>query len=125
MHIRATLFALVGALAGCGEPELGAATTWAQLKVEGLQLELVHEQKYELLMFGPQGTVSATVGTKGGPLVAPLWYRRVEGQHLVISEQPSGGTYADLHAPRLNGSFLLVRRGLFSNAKYAVKHSDA
>ena len=125
MHRHAAVLVVAIALTGCAVQGLGESTTWERLNVEGLQLELVDEEKFELLKFGPQGMVAATVGTKRGALIGPLWYWRIEGEHLIISERPKDGTYADLHAPKLNGSFLFVRRGLFSNANYAVKHSDA
>ncbi len=125
MRRRTSLVVVVIALFGCAQQPFGEATTWAKLKVETLQLELVHEQKVEVLKFGPLGTVSATVGIKGGALAGPIWYWRVEGEHLIISEQPRSASYLDLYAPQLNGNFLFVKRGAFSNAKYAVKYSDA
>jgi hypothetical protein len=40
----------------------------------GHRLALVHETAFEHLQFCPNGFVLATVGTKNGPICAPLWH---------------------------------------------------
>ena len=90
-----------------------------------MELELIDAEKYELLGFGAEGIVSATIGVRNGPLAGPLFYWRIENSHLVISAKPNSDTYADLHSPRKSGEFLLVRRGLFGKSKFRVKHRDA
>lgn len=110
-------------IAGCAQERLGTPVTWAQMKVETLELELVDSDRYELLMFGPTGMVSLTVGAKSGPLIGPLLYWRIEGDHLVVSEQPNADTYVDLYEPSLLDGFLVVRRGLFERARYMVRVS--
>ena len=124
MHPRILLLASLAASVlanGCAQEDQGARTTWAQLQVETLNLELIDPDKYELLMFAPAGMVSATVGTKGGGLIGPLWYWRLEGDHLIVSEKLNADTYADLHEPRLLQDRLFVKRGLLGNAKYSVR----
>ena len=111
----------VFAVTGCAEYSQTVPTTWEKLEVETLELELVHETRYEWFMFGPEGTVSATLGTKGGEVFGPLWYWRIEGAHLIISEQPKSDTYADLYEPRLIDNFVVVKRGFFWKDKYIVR----
>ena len=120
---RTLLLLLVSSImiAGCTMEESGQQVAWAALKVESLELELIDDKKYERYRFGPGGTVSATIGMKNGPIAGPLLYWRIEDGHLIISEKPQSGTYADLHNPRLAGSVLLVQRGLFGSSRFLIK----
>jgi hypothetical protein len=106
---------------GANAQQPAGSTSWEQLNVPTLQLELLHDIDYERLNFGPQGMVSATIGAKGGPLAAPLWYWHIEAGHLIITGGPAHKVYADMHTPRLEGNILLVRLGLQGEARYTMK----
>ena len=125
MKRRGLLVALPSLLTSCSLEDEGKAVTWSSLNVATTDWELVDDEKYEVFGFGPEGSVSATIGVRDGPVAGPLFYWRIENDHLVISAKPNSDTYADLHAPRKSGEFLLVRRGLFGKSKFRVKHRDA
>lgn len=75
-------------LVGCSRAAEGQSTDWSALELEGKTLDLIDDARVETYAFSKQGLVAATVGTKGGAIAAPLFYWRVEGQSLVISELP-------------------------------------
>jgi len=125
MHILSSLVLTAFMLTACGSHESGKKVSWSALDIERLQLELIEDEKYELYSFGKEGTVSATIGLRNGPLVAPLFYWRVEGDHLIISEKPKSDTFADLHEPRRDGNVLFVKRGLFGKSKFRITKRDA
>ncbi len=125
MHIRKPIVLIAVVLAACSSDESGKEASWSALNMERLQLELIDDQKYELYSFGKEGTVSATVGLRNGPLIAPLFYWRVEGDHLIISENPQSKTFADLYEPRKDGDVLFVKRGLGGKSKFRIPKRDA
>ena len=125
MHIRTSLVLTAFMLAACGSHESGKEVSWSALDIERLQLELIDDEKYELYSFGKEGTVSATVGLRNGPLTAPLFYWRVEDNHLIISENPQSKTFADLYEPRKDGDVLFVKRGLGGKSKFRITKRDA
>ena len=125
MHIRESLLLTALILAACSPDESGKEVSWSALNMERLQLELIDDQKYELYSFGKEGTVSATIGLRNGPLMAPLFYWRVEGDHLIISENPQSMTVADLYEPRKGGDVLFVKRGLGGRSKFRITKRDA
>jgi hypothetical protein len=125
MKRRSLLVVVAALLASCSSDNEGKEVTWSSLNVATMELELIDAENHEVFSFGPQGTVSATIGIRNGPLTAPLFYWRIEESHLVISERPNSGAYADLHSPRQNGVFLVVRRGLVAKSKLRVSHRDA
>jgi hypothetical protein len=117
MKRRNLLVGLAALLTSCSSDDEGKEVTWASMNVATMELELIDAENYEVFGFGPQGTVSATIGLRNGPLTAPLFYWRIEESHLVISERPNSVTYADLHSPRQNGEFLVVRRGFVAKSR--------
>ena len=125
MLVRKSLGFAALLLAACSSFESGEKVAWSALIIERVELELIDDQKYELYRFGKEGTVSATVGLRNGPLVAPLFYWRVEGDHLIISENPQTKTFADLYEPRKDGDVLFVKRGLGGKSKFRVTKRDA
>ena len=108
----------------CRAEDAGSPISWAELNVESLELELIDETSYELLMFQKEGAVSVTMGEKNGPLAAPVFYWRVEGDHLLITIEPRTETFVDLHEPRVIGSILLVKRGLAGKSRYAIRRAS-
>jgi hypothetical protein len=125
MKRRCLLVALPSLLTSCSRDDEGQEVTWGSLKVATIELELIDSEKFEHFGFTPDGAVLATIGLRDGPVAGPLFYWRIENNHLVISAKPNSDTYADFHSPRKSGEFLLVRRGIFGKSKFRVKHRDA
>ena len=118
LHIFATF-------AGCTS-ERGIPTTWDNLDVGKLQLELEDNAHYELLTFHPGGTVSATLGQRNGAITAPLLYWHVESNRLVFTELPKGGTVHNvLEEPRIEGHRLFVTVPGYSKRTYVIRRGAA
>jgi hypothetical protein len=94
--------------------------TWMELSLPGTSLILDSEIEVEELRFLGEpdgGWVAATIGTKGGPLTAPLFPWRLEGNLLVIGhDQP----FERLELLRLEEKRVVVRR---SSGSVVVFHS--
>lgn len=107
-------------LTACSPDEPDQEVAWSALDMEHLQLELIDDEQVESYGFGKDGMVSATIGMRDGPLMAPLFYWRIEGSHLIISEGPQSQAFADLHEPRRRGDVVSVRRGLDGVSRFRV-----
>jgi hypothetical protein len=117
--------ALTISVAACST-ERGVPTTWSELNVGTLRLELEDKQRYELLIFHADGTVSATIGMKTGPLAAPLWYWSIDSNRLIIAESATAGTIQNvLKEPRLEGNRLLVSVSGASKRTYVLRRGAA
>jgi hypothetical protein len=112
-------------ISGCTVNEQGIAGSWEQFNVQETELELVDDKNYELLVFGKEGTVSATIGLKDGPLTAPLLYWHIEGNHLYITQTPHSNVWIDLHEPRIDGTRLTAKRGAFGKSLYVVRRRSS
>ena len=97
--------------------------SWSSLDLAHATLELVDDEKYEVFRFNQDGFVAATLGTRNGPLTAPLLHWRIKGDHLIISFQPHSGVYADLHTPRRDGNLLTVQRNPSGESRYRITQS--
>lgn len=52
----------------------------------GLELNLNDPTNVEWYEFGSDGGVSATIGERGGPYSAPLYYWRTDGNLLLVTD---------------------------------------
>ncbi|MCE4557194.1 hypothetical protein [Pelomonas cellulosilytica] len=116
--------AFAAVLVGCSPAEEGQSTDWSTLGLEGKTLDLIDDAKVETYAFAKQGLVAATVGTKGGALAAPLFYWRIEGQSLVISELPGEQAVEELMAPKIHGDVVTAKRKAGPSVQYRLATSN-
>jgi hypothetical protein len=110
-------------LLGCANSAV-QPTNWQSLVLKSVTLELVDDERFELLRLQPEGYVLVTVGVKNGPMVAPLWYWRLDEDQLIISMEPQGPVYVVLSNPRVDGGRLVVKRNSFETVQYNVRRGD-
>lgn len=111
-------------LAGCSRAQEGQPTEWSTLGLEGKTLDLIDDSKIETYAFTEQGLVAATFGTKGGAVTAPLFYWRVEGQSLVISESPGQQGVEELVTPKIQGDVVSAKRKSGASVQYRLAKSN-
>lgn len=116
--------AFAAVLVGCSRAEEGQSTDWSALALEGKTLDLIDDAKVETYSFAKQGLVVATAGTKGGAIAAPLFYWRVEGQSLVISELPGQQAVEELMAPKILGDVVIAKRKAGASVQYRLATSN-
>ena len=126
MHMRSILLPLAVAafLAGCSPAQEGQPTDWSTLELQGKTLDLIDDSKIETYRFTEQGLVSATFGTKGGAVTGPLFYWRVEGQSLVISESPGQQGVEELATPKIQGDVVSAKRNSGASVQYRLGKSN-
>ena len=124
--MKTLLSVAVACMAACST-ERGASTTWEELKVEALQLELEDNERYESLAFHPAGTVAVTIGRKGGPVAGLLFYWYIDANRLVITEFPNGeGTFQNVFKdPKVSGNRLSVSVSGARDRTYVIHRSAA
>lgn len=111
-------------LAGCSRAQEGQPTDWSALRLQGKTLDLIDDSKIETYRFTEQGLVAATFGTRGGSVTAPLFYWRVEGQALVISESPGQQGVEELVTPRIQGDVVSAKRKSGAGVRYRLAKSN-
>lgn len=126
MQMRSVLLSLAVAavLAGCSRVEESQPTAWSALGLQGKTLDLIDESKIETYRFAEQGLVAATLGTKGGAVAAPLYYWRIEGQALVISESPGQQGVEELVTPAIHGDVVSAKRKSGASVQYRLAKSN-
>jgi len=100
--------------------EESPTVSWASLCLAQCRFELVDDEAHEVFRFHKDGFVAATLGVRHGPLTAPILHWRIEGDHLLISFRPDSEILADLHAPKRDGSLLIVKRGACGESRYRI-----
>jgi len=100
--------------------EEGPTESWASLCLAQWEFELLDDEAHEVFRFHKDGFVAATLGVRHGPLTAPILHWRIEGDHLLISFRPDSEILADLHAPKRDGSLLIVKRGACGESRYRI-----
>nr|WP_315490804.1 hypothetical protein [uncultured Rhodoferax sp.] len=98
----------------------GTRVSWAALGVEGLKLELVSETAVEDFRFSKDGSVTATLGIKNGPVTGPILYWRIVGEDLIISQEPGAEALIELPAPTIKDNILSIRRWLVFKTNYRM-----
>ena len=116
---------IAAVVAGCSHADEGRATDWTALSLQGKTLDLVDDAKVETYSFSGQGLVAVTIGTKGGPVAAPLYYWRVKDNSLIISELPNEKGVEELGTPKIQGDLVSAKRGTGSKAQYRLSKSRA
>lgn len=112
------------ALLGCSRVEEGQPTAWSELGLQGKTLGLIDDSKIETYRFAEQGLVAATFGTKGGAVTALLYYWRIEGPALVISELPGQQGVEVLVTPALQRDVVTAKRKSGASVRYRLAKSD-
>jgi hypothetical protein len=85
-HLAIVAIAFLGAYAACYA--LGAS--WNDYRIVGKRFELVDAERIQSYRFGRDGLVAAVLGTKNGPVAAPLLYWPIDGERLLISRARGG-----------------------------------
>ncbi|NCT82965.1 MAG: hypothetical protein GXC94_07485 [Comamonadaceae bacterium] len=126
MLMRSFVLALTvaAALAGCSRVEEAQPTDWSSLGLQGKTMDLIDDSKIESYRFSEQGLVAATFGTKGGAVAAPLFYWRVEGQALVISEAPGQQGVEELTTPKIQRDVVSAKRKSGASVQYRLAKSN-
>ncbi len=124
--MRSVLLSLVftAALFGCSRVEESQPTAWSELGLQGKTLDLIDDSKIETYRFAEQGLVVATFGTKDGAVTAPLYYWRIEGPALVISELPGQQGVEVLVTPALQRDVVTAKRKSGASVRYRLAKSD-
>ena len=124
--MRSILLPLAAAafLTGCSHAQEGQPTDWLTLGLQGKTLDLIDDSKIETYAFAQQGLVAATFGTKGGAVTAPLFYWRIEGQSLVISESPGQQGLEELVTPKIQGDIVSAKRKSGARVQYRLAKSN-
>jgi hypothetical protein len=87
---------------------------WKKSQIIGLEVTLEDKEAVEYMCFHKEGSLSITLGTKGGMCCAPLFEWKLISGRLVIPE------YDTLSLVSLSPDVLVVRRKSGSLAKYQV-----
>ncbi len=119
--MQRNLFFLVFAiLFGCAYPDEGIRTDWTSLSLPGKALELIDDKESEWFPFSKEGTSSATIGTKNGPVAAPIFYWRINGNTLQISVFPDAEIFEELRNPAIKGNIISATRKSGVRARYTL-----
>ena len=84
LSMSTILFAADGATKVPGESENADTDVWGKLIADGLILELKSKTELRWFLFHPPGSVSASLGVKGGASMAPLWDYKISGKWIQI-----------------------------------------
>ena len=120
MRTAFSLLSFAVALAGCALPREGRATDWASIQLEGKKLSLIDDTRQETYSFVDKNVVTASIGTKDGPMTAPLYYWTVKSNTLVISKLPNQQVVEALTAPKLQGDVISANRKSGASVQYRL-----
>lgn len=116
-NLLALIFAM---LLGCSHMDEGAQTTWTSMSLPGKALELIDDTELQWFPFSSEGTSSAKLGTKGGPVAAPILYWRVTGNTLQLSVFADAKVIEELSDPAIKGDVISVTRKSGVRARYIL-----
>lgn len=116
-NLLAIIFAM---LLGCSHTDEGAQTSWTSMSLPGKALELIDDTELQWFPFSSEGTSSATLGTKGGPVAAPILYWRVTGNTLQLSVFADAKIVEELSDPAIKGDVISVTRKSGVRARYIL-----
>lgn len=108
---------------GCSRPVEEKSTDWAKLALHGKSLDLIDDKGIESYRFHEDGIVVATFGTKGGPITAPLFYWKINGDCLTISEASDGKIFRELCSPSIQEDVIRAKRKDGSMAQYRLSNA--
>ena len=95
---------------GSAHADEGQPADWAAMGLQGKTLELVDRERVEEYRFGDEGAVTATIGQRQGPLAGPVFYWRIDGAALIISQERGKQAFVALEEPRVRGDLVSVKR---------------
>lgn len=116
-NLLALIFAM---LVACSHTDEGAQTTWTSMSLPGKSLELIDDTELQWFPFSNEGTSSAKLGTKGGPVAAPILYWRVTGNTLQLSVFEDAKVVEELSDPAIKGDVVSVTRKSGVRARYIL-----
>lgn len=92
---------------------------WAKDGLRGLNIELVHPTRYEMMSFGDSGYVGMSIGQKGGPITGPAFKWTIESGTLHITVDGKQ-RYDDLTLVSQSAEEIVVQRCSGQIATYKV-----
>ena len=63
---------------------------WSSKEIVGYTYKLIDDKSYESLAFDDNGMVALTAGQKGGPLMSPLWFWKIDDKGTLIISDSDG-----------------------------------
>ena len=124
MRTGFAILSIAAILAGCSKADEGLPTDWPSLHLQGKTLDLVDDAKVETYSFNDQGLVSVTIGTRGGPVAAPLYYWKLKGNVLVISEFPDQPGAEELSSPKVQGDLVSASRTSGTRVQFRLSKAN-
>ena len=104
---------------GLAKADEGSPTDWKSIGLIGKTLTLIDQNRVETFAFVEGGMTMATVGTKEA-LAGPVFYWKLRGNVLVISERPDSGVYEELSSPMVSGSVVTATRKSGSKVQFQL-----
>lgn len=98
----------------------GLATAWEALDLPGSTLDLIDETQVQTLRFNADGWVAAIVGTRHGPLAAPLWRWRIDAGRLLLCDSEHAHPLEALSAPRVRQRIVSATRDGGATVRYTL-----
>jgi hypothetical protein len=119
------LLVLIGmlALVGCRKPDEGTRVQWAALALPGKTLELMDDKKLLIFPISANGMSPASIGTKAGPVAAPLFFWKIEKNVLRISVLPDSDIFEELSEPALKENVVTVTDKSGDRVRYKLTAS--
>lgn len=117
---RVLVFLVLILLIGCHPPDEGTQTDWTALSLSGKVLDLVDSRELQWFPFSQDGTSSATVGLKEGPVAAPILFWKIKGNTLQLSVMPDSEIVEELHDPAIKGNIVSATRKSGVRARYVL-----
>jgi hypothetical protein len=101
------LLALVTAVSvGCSRHSYDSV--WKKSDLNNLTIDLISETKVEWMSFGSDGYVSVTAGERGGPLVGPLFYWKIDADGSLLVDDEDGQIYYKIRKIELTDTKLVA-----------------
>ena len=82
-----------------GEPP-ARSRAWSDFLLPGTSLTLIDDRRAETLEFRDGGLVTATIGAKEGPLAGPVFFWKVSGDRLTVTDDPERPAVYDVFTLR-------------------------
>jgi len=124
------IFLLIGAAVSVYGEEAPEAPMQIEVKKLFAPLDLFHctlnlksENQLRWYLFHRDGTVSATVGAKPGPLMSPLWKWMIHGQWMQISDG-YGKVIFQMHPLKVSDKEMVIENGVGEKEVYEIERTD-
>jgi len=124
MRRKLLILLVSSALIACTQADEGSPTAWESLQLPGKTLTLIDAKKLEVFPFSADGTTAATVGTQDA-MAGPIFFWKIKGNVLIISELADSEVFEELGAPSVNGNFVTATQKSGTKARYTLTKSGA